>query len=149
MGTPTTSTITADPDIISSSEVRVLVVDGRQDRRQLMGHVVQQGGYNMTVVGYADDPASAVEAVERLGANAALIEIQLPVPQGLDTISALNLAYPDLRIIVCSFHQDAATKRAALDRGAEAYFVKPVSPRDLHTCLRSDRPSPTAGGPPP
>jgi len=104
-----------------------------------MGHVVQQAGHNMAVVGYADSPASAVEAVERLGANTVLVEIQLPVPQGLDTVSALNLAYPDVRIIVCSFHQDAATRQAALERGADAYLVKPVSPRDLHACLRKVR----------
>jgi len=139
MGTPTSSIDTAEPSIASTAEVRVVVVDGHQDRRQLMGHVVKQAGHNMTVVGYADGPATAVDAVQRLGANAALVEIQLPVAQGLDTVSALSAAYPDLRIIVCSFHQSATTKRDALERGADAYLVKPVSPRDLHACLRSPR----------
>ena len=76
MGTPATLTISADPSVTSSSELRVVVVDGRHDRRQLMRHLVEQGDHDVTVVGYTDGPASAVEAVDRLGANAVLPEIQ-------------------------------------------------------------------------
>jgi DNA-binding NarL/FixJ family response regulator len=124
-----------------------LVIDGRHDRRQLMRFVVEQGGDDVTVVGYADGPATALEAVDRLDATAVLLEIQLPVSQGLDTISALRLEHPALRIIVCSFHHDAATKRAALDRGADAYLIKPLSPRDLHPLLRSPQLESAGQGP--
>jgi DNA-binding NarL/FixJ family response regulator len=126
-----------DPSIGLSFDVRVVVIDGRHDRRELMRYVVEQGGPDVSVVGYADGQASAVEAVNRLTANAVLLEIQLPVAEGLDTISRLRHNYPALRIIVCSFHQDPNTKRAALARGADAYLIKPLSPRDLHALLRS------------
>ena len=89
------------------------------------------------MVGHADGPVSAVEAVGLLNANAVVLQIQLPGIQGLDTISALRDDFPDLRIVVCSFHHDATTKRAALARSADAYLVKPLSPRDLHQSLRS------------
>ena len=95
---------------------------------------------DVSVVGYADGPVSAVEVVDRLKANAAVVEIQLPISQGLDTISTLRDDFQALRIIVCSFHHDPATKRAALARGADAYLVKPLSPRDLHQLLRSASP---------
>ena len=124
--------------------VRVVVIDDRHDRRQLMSYVVEQAGDDVRVVGYADGPVSAVEAVDRLNANAAVLEIQLPVLQGLDTISALRDDFPALRIIVCSFHQDGTTKRAAQARGADAYLVKPLSPRDLHRLLRSASPDRSA-----
>ncbi len=135
------STGFADPAVASTINVRVVMVDDRHDRRQLMSYVVEQAGDDVTVVGHADGPVSAVEAVGRLKANAVVIEIQLPVTQGLDTISALRDDFPDLRIVVCSFHHDATTKRAALARGADAYLVKPISPRDLHQLLRSSSPS--------
>ncbi len=101
-----------------------------------MSFVLEQAG-DVTVVGYADDAVSAVEAVDRLQADAVVLEIQLPVAQGLDTISALRDLFGAPKIIVCSFHADAATKRAALDRGADAYLVKPLSLRDLRAVLRS------------
>ena len=137
----TTSTVSADPGVIPGPdlEVRVVVIDDRHDRRQLMSFVLEQAG-DVTVVGYADGPLSAVEAVDRLGANAVVVEIQLPVTQGLDTISALRDDFPALAIIVCSFHTDAPTKRAALDCGADAYLVKPVSLGDLRAVLRPTLP---------
>ena len=116
-------------------DVRVVVIDDRHDRRQLMSYVVEQADADVSVVGYADGPVSAVQAVDQLKANTAVLEIQLPVTQGLDTISALRDDFPSLRIVVCSFHDPATTKRAALARGADAYLVKPLSPRDLHQLL--------------
>lgn len=146
MGTlVSTKTASADPGATPSSgvEVRVVVIDGRHDRRQLMSFVLEQAG-DVTVVGFADGPLSAVEAVGRLGANAAVVELQLPVTQGLDTISALRDDYPALIIIVCSFHADAPTRSVALDRGADAYLVKPLSLRDLRSVLRSALPGSTS-----
>ena len=140
MGTlSTASTPIADLGVVPGPdfELRVVVIDGRHDRRQLMTYVLEQSGH-VIVVGYADGPVTAVEAVHRLRPNAALVEIQLPVTQGLDTISTLRDDFPDLTIIVCSFHASSATKRAALDRGADAYLVKPFSLRDLRAALRSD-----------
>ncbi len=134
----TTSAASVDPGVSPSLdfEVRVVVIDGRHDRRQLMSYVVEQADH-VTVVGYADGPVSALEVVDRLGANAVVLEIQLPVTQGLDTISALRDEFPALAIIVCSFHADPTTKRDALARGANAYLVKPLSLRDLRAVLRS------------
>ncbi len=120
--------------------VRVVVIDDRHDRRQLMSYVVEQAGDDVSVVGYADGPVSAVEAVDRLNASAVVVEIQLPISQGLDTISTLRDDFPTLQILVCSFHHDLTTRQAALARGADAYLVKPLSPRDLHRLLRSAAP---------
>lgn len=139
MGTPlTTSTISAGAGIGPSPdfEVRVVVVDGRHDRRELMSYVLQQAE-NVVVAGYADGPVSAVEAVERLRANAVVLELKLPVIEALDTISVLRDDYPALAIIACSFHANAATTKAALDRGADAYLAKPFSVRDLRAVLRT------------
>ena len=138
MGTPTTaSSVTADLGVSSSPDfrLRVVVIDGRDDRRQLMTHVLEQAG-DVLVVGHADGPVSAVDAVDRLRADAVLLEIQLPHTQGLDTISALRDDFPALVIIVCSYHATSAMMGEALERGADAYLAKPVSLRDLRAVLR-------------
>jgi DNA-binding NarL/FixJ family response regulator len=128
----------AETDLVPGVDVRVrvLVIDGSDQRRQLTAHIVEQDR-DVTVVGYADGSVRAREALTRLGADAVVLEVQLPVAQGLDTISDLRENFPALAIIVCSFHGDAATKRAASARGADGYLVKPLSPRDLHASLRS------------
>lgn len=136
MGAPSTSTIAAEPSVPSTGGPRVVVIDHRHDRRQLMGHVVALGGDDVVVVGYAEDPAGAVEAVDRLGADAVVLEIQLPVARGLETIAALRRDHPALRILVCTFHDDEVTRSAALSAGADNYLIKPLSPRDIYPLLR-------------
>lgn len=125
--------VTSSVDVVG----RVVVIDSSADRRRLTAHIVEQDR-DMTVVGYADGSAGASEAVARLRADAVVLEVQLPViAEGLNAISALRHEFPGLAIIVCSFHGDATTKRAASGRGADGYLVKPLSPRELHAVLRS------------
>jgi DNA-binding NarL/FixJ family response regulator len=123
-------------------------MDDRHDRRQLMKYVIELSGPDVSVVGFAESGPSAVETVERLEADIVVVEIQIPVVQGLAAIAALRGAHPGLRIIVCSFHDDPATKQAALDGGADAYLTKPLSPRELSAAFNAPQkivlPSPTA-----
>ena len=99
------SAASAEPSVVSNIDfdVRVVVIDDRYDRRQLMSYVVEQAGDEVSVVGHADGPVSALEAVGRLNATAVVLEIQIPVSQGLDTVSALRDEFPNLQIVVCSF----------------------------------------------
>ncbi|MDQ6838588.1 MAG: response regulator [Actinomycetota bacterium] len=120
---------------MASSDIRVVVVDHRHERRQLMSHVISLAGDDVTVVGYAEDPDGAVEAVDRLAANAVVVEIQLPVARGLETITALRQARAVLPIVVCTFHDDDDTRLAAISSGADAYVIKPMSPRDIYPLL--------------
>ncbi len=133
---PATSTATAPTSIgvtdMVTRGMRVVVVDNRHERRQLMGHVIALGGDDVVVVGYADDEVGALEAVRGLAADAVVIEIQLPVERGLAIVAALRHEYPDLPIVVCSFHADPATRAEATALGADGYLVKPISPRDVY-----------------
>ena len=112
---------------------RVLLVDDHHARRQLMSHLVSLCGTDTSVVGYADDSDDAVAAVERTGANVAIIEMQ--IPSALDTIATLKFHNPDLRVIVCSFHRDGLSQQAAISRGADAYLTKPLGTRELDPYL--------------
>ncbi len=112
-----------------------MLVDSQHDRRQLMGYVVALAA-GVTVVGHADTVAGALRAVEASSPTAVVVEIQMPVAEGLDAVGALRAAHPDLRIVVCSFHATAATRQGALDRGADCYLVKPLSPSEVGAALR-------------
>ena len=90
--------------------VRVMLVDARPERRELIRHLVQGTGLAGLDVEEAGSGAEAVELLDRVDRDVAVVEIQMPVNQGLETIAALRHRAPDLRIVVCSFHADPATK---------------------------------------
>jgi CheY-like chemotaxis protein len=135
--------------MLSTSETRkdgnalgVVVVDTRAERRQLVRHLVESTGLTATDIGEAANTAEAVELIDRSHPDVAVVEIQMPVSQGLETIAALRSHSPELRIVVCSFHRDRATKERALAEGADAYLDKPVSSVSLKAVLRDFFPEP-------
>ncbi len=118
----------------SESLLQVLLVDNRPERRELMLHLVQ--GTGVAGVDDAGSCAEAVELLDRADRDVAVVEIQMPVNEGLETIAALRRRSSALRIVVCSFHRDPATKELALGGGADVYLDKPVSSEAFKTVFR-------------
>jgi two-component system, response regulator YesN len=118
-------------------EVRVVAVDTRSERRRMIRHLLE---YFVPPAGIAeaDSRASAIELVDRFHPELVVLEIQMPLKEGLDTITDLRLISPQPRIVVCSFHRDAATIQGALDRGADAYLTKPVNSADFKPFLLAE-----------
>src|SRR5882757_4778349 len=110
---------------VGLDDVRVVAVDSRSERRQVIRRLLEHS-FKPEEIAEADSRPSAIELVERCRPDLVVIEIQMPLEEGLETITALSLLSPRPRIVVCSFHRDAATMLAALDRGADAYITKPA-----------------------
>jgi DNA-binding NarL/FixJ family response regulator len=109
---------------------RVVVVDPRQERRTITNLFVDRHPV-LTVVGLAESLAEAEEQIRAEQADVALVEIQMPVAEGLATIRGLRDGFPDLRIVVCSFHDDVTTRDEARRLGADGYLPKPLDVAEL------------------
>lgn len=120
----------------TTQPLRVMLVDARPERRELIRHLVEGTGLAGLDVGEASSGAEAVELLDRADRDVAVVEIQMPVHEGLETIAALRRRSSDLRIVVCSFHRDPATKELALGGGADVYLDKPVNSESLKSVFR-------------
>jgi len=118
---------------------RVVLVDSRSERRAVMRRVVEQALGDDTVVAQVGTETEALAAVDHRLADAVVVEIQMPLAEGLSVISALRAARPSLRIVVCTFHGDRSTQAQAAAAGADAYLVKPVNARDLRRALHPEQ----------
>ena len=115
-------------------DIRVVAVDSRDQRRQVMRRLLEHC-FQPAEIAEADSRAAAIELVGRCRPEVVVLEIQMPLEVGLDTIDALGRMSPRPRIVVCSFRHDAATVAAAVDRGADAYLAKPAGTADLRAAL--------------
>jgi DNA-binding NarL/FixJ family response regulator len=116
------------------SDVRVVAVDSRPERRHVIRRLLEHC-FEPAEIGEADSREAAIEVVGRCRPDVVVLEIAMPVHEGLSTITALQLMSPPPRIVVCSFRHDAITVQAALDRGADAYVTKPAGTADLRAAL--------------
>jgi DNA-binding response OmpR family regulator len=122
------------------SGARVVLVDVNVDRRAVMRSVINLALGDGAVVDQAATASEALSAVDRNDADAAVVEIQLPVEEGVALIALLRVGHPHLVIVVCSFDGHRATRQRAADAGSDAYLLKPVSTRELRDVLGFERP---------
>jgi DNA-binding NarL/FixJ family response regulator len=115
-------------------DVRVVAIDSRSERRQVIRRLLEHC-FEPAEIAEADSREAAIELVGRCRPDVVVLEVAMPLAEGLDTITALRLMSPPPRIVVCSFHHDAVTVQAALDRGADAYVTKPAGSAELRTAL--------------
>jgi DNA-binding NarL/FixJ family response regulator len=120
-------------------DVRVVAVDSRQERRKVMRQLLEHS-FKPGEIAEADSRPAAVELVGRCHPDVVVLEIQMPLAEGLDTITDLGRMSPRPRIVVCSFHHDPATVEAARDRGADAYVAKPAGSAELRAALGAPLP---------
>ena len=121
-------------DEVCLDDVRVVAVDSRKERRQVMRQLLERS-FAPAEIAEADSRVTAVELVSRFHPDLVVLEIQMPLQAGLDTIADLSRMSPRPRIVVCSFRHDAPTVVAALERGADAYLAKPAGSVDFRTAL--------------
>ena len=107
-----------------------MLIDPRPERREIMSLVVDRSP-KLTVVGLAASLEEADALIRAEHADIALVEIQMPVADGLAAVGALRTAFPDLRIVVCSFRFDSTTREHARVAGADGYLTKPFRVEDL------------------
>jgi DNA-binding response OmpR family regulator len=110
---------------------RVLVVDDESDLAATYVRLIGRHGYEVIAVGTRRE---ALAVVEREALTLVIADLRLPDGSGLDVIRAAAAPARGVAAIVVTGFSCEATRRAAREAGATAYFAKPFSaPRLLET----------------
>ncbi len=113
--------------------IRVLIVDDvPQVRRELRTLLPLLD--DIEIVGEAGDGQSAIEAAAALQPDAILIDVEMPILDGLEATRRIKQASPATRIIILSIHNDATVRAQARSAGADDFVDKGAS---LNTLLQA------------
>src|SRR5215831_3052383 len=108
------------------SELRVLVIDDSVAVRRALSDAIEREP-GLTVCGTAPNGALGLEQVERSRPDVIVLDLEMPVLDGLDFLTRLRPQHPRLPVLVFSGtagHANEATLEA-LWRGASDYLLKP------------------------
>ena len=104
--------------------MKVLVVDDSPAIQRSFGELLATIP-GVTVVGVADDVASAVARIDALRPDLVVLDVELRgTDRGLDVLRHVVSEHPAIKVIVVSNFTWAAMRRGLLDAGALAYFDK-------------------------
>jgi DNA-binding NarL/FixJ family response regulator len=116
--------------------IRVVLVDDEQLVRSGLRMILESAG-DIEVVGEAADGGGAVEEVRRHRPDAVLMDIRMPVMDGLAATRELAaLPGPPKVIMLTTFELDEYV-HTALEHGAVGFLLKDTPPRDLIQAVRT------------
>jgi signal transduction histidine kinase/ActR/RegA family two-component response regulator len=114
--------------------MRVLIADDTEDIRNLLRLMLQRDG-RFSVVGEARDGQEAVAIAKETKPEAIVLDLSMPVMDGLEALPHLRRLLPECRIVVLSGFNASLMAREALTAGADAYIEKGAAFGRLITCL--------------
>ncbi len=116
--------------------IRVLVVDDASVIRRLVSAALNRDA-ELEVVGTAADGQIALARLVELRPDVVLLDLEMPVMDGLETLVALRKTHPRLPVIMFSRHTQRGVEATvrALTQGADDYVPKPGDGIDVTRCI--------------
>ena len=121
--------------------VSVLSVDDHPLIREGLAALIATEPY-MQVVGEADNGEAAIEQYRALRPDIVLMDLVMPVMDGLDAARAILDEFPEAKIIMLTTYDGDEDIYRALDVGAKGYLLKNMLRKDVLNVIRTVR----AGG---
>jgi DNA-binding NarL/FixJ family response regulator len=88
------------------------------------------------IVGTATDGRALMELAEARRPDMVLMDISMPVINGIEATRRLRDLVPETRVLILSIHTDPEWVRAAFDAGASGYLTKDSAAREIETAIR-------------
>jgi len=120
----------------SANRVRVMIVDDHAVVREgLKNYLGALEGFE--IVGEAASGAEALETARKVGPQVILMDLVMPVMDGIEATKKLHETLPDIKVIVLTSFADDDKLFPALRAGAVAYLLKDVGPKELAEAIRA------------
>jgi DNA-binding NarL/FixJ family response regulator len=117
------------------SPIHVLIADAHAIFCRGLRHACEiEGGFE--VLAEARDGRSLVEMARRLQPDIVLMDVRLPLLDGVQAIQAITEQNPNLGVIVLC-HKDACMFEQAIRAGARGYLLKDVNERTLIRAIQA------------
>ena len=124
----------------NSNDRVVLVVEDAEDARFFMRLALEQLGY---IVFEAEDGEKALEVAERVRPDIILMDLSLPIMDGLTATQKIRATdgMNRVTVIAVTAHQGTDFREGAKDAGFDAYVTKPIDIDSLDELIKGLLPS--------
>ncbi|AIQ64212.1 chemotaxis protein CheY [Paenibacillus stellifer] len=119
-----------------NTPIRVLVVDDSDQAREGI-HTILGDDPAFEFVAEGKDGAEAIALTEIWMPDLILMDIQMPVMDGLEATKRIKERFPYVKIVILTVSDDITHLFEALKKGAQGYMLKNLKPESWHEYLRA------------
>ena len=113
--------------------IRVLLADDNQD---MLSDLRDELGAEFEIAGTTDNGEEAVRQILRLDPDVLVLDLNMPVMNGLQVASLLREKHPRTKILSLTIHEEPEYISAAFSAGARGYVTKRHMASDLALAIR-------------
>ncbi len=106
----------------------ILIVDDAPFMRKMLTEILTPDGHSFT---YAENGKECIDILNASKADICILDINMPVMDGLETLEIIRPKYPHLKIIILSIQCDEETVSEALRLGADGFVAKPFAAESI------------------
>jgi DNA-binding NarL/FixJ family response regulator len=103
--------------------IRILIADDQELLCEILQTSLEKE-VDLQIVGRANNGQEALEKIARLRPNIALIDINMPIMDGLTATEKISHTFPETKVIVLSGSEGESDRINALNAGAKSYVPK-------------------------
>ena len=103
----------------------LLIVDDEEIEREGMAQFIPWDSYEIKVVSTARNGAEGLEKIVKFRPDLAIVDIKMPVMNGIEMIRQAKEQYPDMTFVVLSGYGDYEFTSQAMELGVRHYILKP------------------------
>jgi DNA-binding NarL/FixJ family response regulator len=117
-------------------KIRILLADDHTILRDGIRSLLEDEP-DMVVIGEAENGHQVVRMACQLKPNVVLMDIAMPLLNGLEATRQITRSCPDAKVLILSMHENEEYIRQVLTIGAMGYILKDAAARDLINAIRA------------
>src|SRR6201981_2224310 len=115
--------------------ITVLLAEDHQIVREGFRSLLKHEG-DIKVVGEAESGRQAVQLTRKLRPAVVVMDIAMPLLNGLEATRQIRKDFPDTRVLILSAHGDDAYVKQVIELGGAGFLIKQTSSHNLATAIR-------------
>jgi len=115
--------------------LNVMIVDDEEMIRRGLRHLIDWEAFGCIIVAEAENGVEALEMAIGLKPHIMIIDVRMPLLNGLELIDWLRIDLPETKFVILSGYGEFEYAKEAIDKGVYAYLLKPVNQSMLEEML--------------
>lgn len=116
--------------------IKVLIVEDQHIVAEGLRYVLEKCE-EIEIIGHAYNGLQAIQKLEDEEVNVVLLDIHMPVMNGLDTCKKISASFPEIKVIALTMSDRGSMVQQMLKNGASGYLLKNCTRSELEEAIKT------------